>query len=151
MVRLGEAGIAALRAFFGTKRGTRQLIESSQEKLVEYFADKGTPARQLPLDIPPPDDQEELSSWVDEWKEYAKAAGIDDVADINNVGRWIKSSEADGRPGRSGKAAAVADALTRRGLIHFGDCSEEWRRRRRVRGEMGCTLTRRRRGARRWQ
>ena len=28
MVRLGEAGIAALRAFFGTKRGTRQLIES---------------------------------------------------------------------------------------------------------------------------
>ena len=62
MVRLGEAGIAALRAFFGTKRGTRQLIESSQEKLVEYFADKGTPARQLPLDIPPPDDQEELSS-----------------------------------------------------------------------------------------
>ena len=28
MVALGEAGKAALRAFFGTKRGTRQLIES---------------------------------------------------------------------------------------------------------------------------
>ena len=112
MVALGEAGKAALRAFFGTKRGTRQLIENSQEKLVEYFAGKGVGQRQLPLEKPPPDD---LSSWVDEWKEYAASAGITDTADINNVGRWINSNEVDGRAGRSGKAAAVADALLRRG------------------------------------
>ena len=80
----------------GTKCGTRQLpIESSQEKLVEYFAAKGTPAHQLPypwtfrrlmflMSSLMTLNSEEMSSFVDEWKElvwtmvYAKVAGIDD-------------------------------------------------------------------------
>ena len=58
-----------------------------------------------------------IEEWVEEWKDYARSAGLTDVADINNVGRWIKEDLSLRSEGlRAGKAAAVADALARKGF-----------------------------------
>ena len=54
---------------------------------------------------------------MEEYKEYGEAAGLDKI-DCNNVARWIATAEgaANDVGSRSGKAAAVADALTRKGV-----------------------------------
>ena len=46
------------------------------------------------------------------------AAGIDDTYDIKHVGRWIDQDEAASSGGlRTGKAFAVADALSKKGIV----------------------------------
>ena len=82
------------------------------------LVDKGTTLAELNPTRPAGQQPDELKAWLDEWHDYALAAGIGDRADANNVVRWIgESGDASQLAGlRSGKAFAVADVLTKRGL-----------------------------------
>ena len=116
MAPLSGAERAALQGFFQTKRGTRVLIKSSVDSLVTYFADKGVTLGELNTTRPAAPGQ--LEVWLEEWRDYARSATIVDVADVNNVARWIgEDTMASGDEGlRAGKSAAVADALAKKGL-----------------------------------
>ena len=41
---------------------------------------------------PESDDPADMEDYLNEWQEYAKAAGIVDKADIANVGRFMKQT-----------------------------------------------------------
>ena len=116
MTAVSTSERAALESFFQGRRGNRVLIRSSSSMLTAYFADKGTTLRELPTARPP--DAKELGAWAEEWTDAAEVAGIDDKLDVRNVGRWIVEEDLSVRTGglRSGKAFAVADALTKRGF-----------------------------------
>ena len=116
MVALSGAEKAAVVAFLKSRRGQRALHADVVNALATFFETKGTSVLQLPT-TPPPGSASDKEDWVEEWRDYAKDAGLTDTSDINNVARWISTAADAARSSRSGKAGAVADALTRRGLV----------------------------------
>ena len=59
---------------------------------------------ELPTARPP--DAADISDWVEQWRDLAVAATIDDTYDIKHVGRWIDQDEAASSGGlRTGKGA----------------------------------------------
>ena len=116
MAPVSAAEKAALDAFFKGKRGERVLIEQVADALILYFANKGTTLAELATIRP--SDPTRLGDFQDEWLDAAKAAGITDTLDAKNVVRWIsEESTVAARDGsRLGRAAAVADALTQKGI-----------------------------------
>ena len=115
MAPLSEAETRVLQDFFTSRRGTRCLIAASAEKLVGYFQAKGTPLAELPTTRPA--DSSRVDAWLEEWTDAAEAAGITDKLDVKNVARFMGEEDTAARAGtRSGKAAAVADALVRKGF-----------------------------------
>ena len=91
------------------------MIAASAAKLVTYFAGKGTPLAELNATRPP--DKGRVDAWLEECSDAAEAAGIVDKLDRNNVGRWIDKESTTALSGtRAGKAAAVADALVKKGI-----------------------------------
>jgi hypothetical protein len=116
MAPLGTAETAAVTSFFSSKRGDRALIEPVRDALVQYCVDKGTTLPELNAARPAHTSRE--PAWLAEWGDRAVAAGVTDTLDKNNVVRWIEEDDVSAANGgtRSGKAAAVADALTRKGF-----------------------------------
>ena len=117
MAPVSSAERAALEAFFRGKRGARKLIEHSAVSLTRaYFADKGTTLPELPTARPP--DAARLADWQEEWLDTAVAAGTADKLDQKNIVRWVTedAGAATAMGSRLGKAAAVADALARKGI-----------------------------------
>ena len=116
MAPLQAAERAALEGFLSSKRGSRQLIPDSVALLVTYFADKGTTLAELNTARPAAPAQVEV--WLEEWRDYARAAKLPDRADVNNVARWIdeESTAAANQGLRAGKSAAVAEALALKGF-----------------------------------
>jgi len=117
MAPLSGAEADAIRSFFSSKRGDRALIVSVRDALITYFVDAGTPLGSLNTARPAHASRE--AGWLAEWGDAADAAQIADVMNKNNVVRWIEEDEVSAAAGgtRSGKAAAVADALTRSGVV----------------------------------
>ena len=82
--------------------------------------------RNLPTAPLPREDQ--VSGWLDEWRDYAgdalltASSDVNNVVrwiqDVNNVVRWIQDADSLGDPStqRAGKAAAVATALVKQGI-----------------------------------
>ena len=116
MVALTAAEKTAFTSFLKTKRQQKGLSGPVVDALVAYFAAKGTPVNEVATAVPHGASATEVEELRDVWKEFAVAAGITDVPDINSVGRWITAPEGPGRSARAGKAAAVADVLVRKGL-----------------------------------
>ena len=83
---------AAIEGFFRGKRGTKALKPSVAAQLAAYFVGDGTTLPELPTSRPP--DSTRMAEWVEEWTDYAEAAGITDKAQIKNVGRWISEDDA---------------------------------------------------------
>ena len=113
---LSTADGDALEAWLRSTRGTQTLREFVLGKLLAFFKANSIAKREL--DRPPPGSSEEKESLVQEWQEYARDAGLVNTSDVGNVGRWIAQTDS-GRAvsgGRSGRAAAVADALARKGV-----------------------------------
>ena len=116
MAPVGAAERSALEGFFRSRRGQRVLIVSVQDALITYFATKGTTLRELP---PRPASATDKEGWLEEWSDIAGVASVGDTLDQRNVVRWIEQEEgAHGglESARSGKAFAVADALTKKGF-----------------------------------
>ena len=112
---LGDAEKAAVKGFLQSKRGSRALQPHVVAALLTYFANKDMSLRELPTSPPPSKEEEE--EWCSEWIDYAVDAGLTDSSDKNNFARWMRCSDASVPSGvRSGKARAVADALTRKGM-----------------------------------
>ena len=111
---LDAAEKLALKQFLSKKRATREVRDLTVTKLVAYFGARGQSVLVLP--VAPPHGVKAMSAWVDEWKEYAKDAGVDNEPDINNLARWFEEDEHASSGVRTGKAAAVADALLRQGV-----------------------------------
>ena len=116
MAPVSAAEKAALDAFFKGKCGERVLIEPVAEALRDYFAAKGTTLPELATSRPA--DPAKLEDYQDEWADAAAAAGIVDRLDARNVVRWISEDVGPTVDGgsRLGKAAAIADALVKKGL-----------------------------------
>lgn len=116
MAPVSAAEKAALDAFFKGKRGERKLIEPVAEALRDYFASKGTTLPELATTRPV--DPARVQDFQDEWEDAAAAAGISDRLDSRNVVRWILEDVGPSVDGgtRLGKAAAIADALVKKGL-----------------------------------
>ena len=116
MAPLTGAAEAAVEGFFQSRRGQRVLLPAVAAKLVEYNVTKGVTLTEL--NVSRPADASKLDDWVEEWLDTAKAAGIADLLDVKNVGRWIREEDSSSLAGlRSGKAFAVADALARKGVV----------------------------------
>ena len=113
---LDAASAAAVEGVLRTKRGVRTLFEPVVLALLAYFKAKDLSVVNLPLD--PPSSAADVEDWKEEWSDYAKDAGLTATSDVNNVVRWIASADvaAGTVAGRAGKAAAVADALAKRGI-----------------------------------
>ena len=113
---LDAASAAAVEGVLRTKRGVRTLFEPVVLALLAYFKSKDLSVVNLPLD--PPSSAADVEDWKEEWSDYAKDAGLTATSDVNNVVRWIASADvaAGTVAGRAGKAAAVADALAKRGI-----------------------------------
>ena len=71
---MSAADRAALDGFFKSRRGARSLLPTSVASLVAYFGDKGTTLAEL--NHARPAGQLEVDKWLDEWSDYAAAAGI---------------------------------------------------------------------------
>ena len=93
---LTTAEVSALKAFFATRRGRRDLRPILQALLVSYFEDRQSTVRELSTTRPPT--ATEVEAWKEEWKIAAEAAGAD---------RW---GLFEAHPGR----AAPASRSTRR-------------------------------------
>jgi hypothetical protein len=112
---LGAVEAAALEGFLRSKRGQRSLQTHVVTKLLAYFVAKSVSLNEL--STTPPASKAELEEWLNEWKDYAHDAQLTDRSDVNNVARWAHQLESTTSSGvRSGKAHAVADALTKKGL-----------------------------------
>ena len=116
MAPVGAAEKAALDAFFKGKRGERALIEPVAEAIRDYFANKGTTLTELSTARPV--DPTRVQDFQDEWADAAAAAGVTDRLDSRNVVRWIMEDSGPTVDGgtRLGKAAAIADALVKKGI-----------------------------------
>ena len=89
MVALDGAQRAALSAFLKAKRGQRVLREECADALLAYFAARGTPVAKLVAATPHDGSAASLlEDHQDEWRDYAKSAGLTDEADVKNVARW---------------------------------------------------------------
>ena len=123
---LSDVEKAALKGFLNSKRGSRALQKHVVEALVVYFVARDIDISLHDLPTSPPHAVSEVDEWLDEWAEYAADAGLQAVSDKGNVRRWMGSSDVpSGATGsRSGKAAAVADALTRKGLAGIDRAAE---------------------------
>ena len=118
MAPLGDPEKAALRAWLQEKRQDRKLRDAIVTSLMTYFAARGTGLDDLGTTPPPAATPEDLEDWLQDWAEYAQSSGLTDTADVRAVRMWVKrSGRADDAGTRSGNAAAVADALTKRGLV----------------------------------
>ena len=114
---MSAAEKAALDAFFKGKRGERVLIEPVAVALRDYFAAKGTTLPELATARPV--DPTKVQDFQDEWSDAAAAAGVSDRLDARNVVRWIMEDVGGGLAtgsSRLGKAAAIAEALVKKGL-----------------------------------
>ena len=108
---MAAAAQAEIQSFFASRHGQRTLIAASQRKLCDYFIAKNVTLSELPTVRPP--EGPALTRWLEEWHDTAAAAGITDTLDARNVVRWMEEDDAAALQGtRSGKAFAVADALT---------------------------------------
>ena len=117
MAPVGAAEKAALDAFFKGKRGERVLIEQVAVALRDYFATKGTTLPELQTSRPL--DPTRVQDFQEEWADVAAAAGVSDRLDARNVVRWIMEDTGTAAVvggSRLGKAAAVADALVKKGI-----------------------------------
>ena len=83
---LTSVEVDALKAFFASKRGRRELRAALQAKMVKFFEDRLTTVRELITSRPPT--ATEVEDWKDEWKDAAQAAGVD-ALDVSNVVRAI--------------------------------------------------------------
>ena len=118
MAPLGDPEKAALRAWLQEKRQDRKLRAEIVTSLLTYFTARGTGLDDLGTSPPPAATPEDLEDWLQDWAEYAKSSGLTDSADVRAVQMWVKrSGRAEDAGTRSGNAAAVADALTKRGLV----------------------------------
>ena len=116
MPALSDAQTAAYTAFLKGKRESYSLTEEVVTKLAAWFKTKGVPVNERRTALAHGASALDKEELMDEWKEFAVAAGLEDTPDINSVGRWISKPAGPGRSARSGKAAAVADALARSGI-----------------------------------
>ena len=111
---MATADEAALRAFLASRRGTRVLSADTQTAIGDYLVAKRTTLPELNTTRPP--EGIAFARWLEEWADLAAAAKVVDVLDARNVVRWIEEEDATAASGqRSGKAFAVADALTKKG------------------------------------
>jgi ferredoxin len=118
MVALNAGEKAAMLAFLKSRRGDKELkSDDIVSKLLDYFAAKGQSVANVEKDVEPGASAAVVEDLAQIWREYAEAAGIDDKPDIMKVGRWISTPEGPGRSLRSGKAGAVADVLSRQGVV----------------------------------
>jgi hypothetical protein len=112
---LGSTEAAAVEGFLRSKRGQRTLHAHVVDHLLKFFVAKSVSLGEL--STTPPASKAELEEWMSEWRDYAHDAKLTDRSDVNNVARWVQSMESSTAHGmRSGKAHAVADALTKKGL-----------------------------------
>ena len=91
------------------------LIEPVAEAIRDYFANKGTTL--IELSTARPVDPTRVQDFQDEWSDVAEAAGVTD----RNVVRWIMEdtgTAAVAGGSRLGKAAAIADALVKKGIAN---------------------------------
>ena len=115
MAPLSTAEADAWEAFLRLRRSDRKLIDGVVAKLVAYFKAKGVTLDEVDKD--PPSSVAALADYEEEWRDYAVAAGIDDVADKGNLVRYMRTGACAPGEGRgAGPAAAVADALSAAGL-----------------------------------
>ena len=104
---LGGPEKAALEAFVKSRRGQRVLIASSQDKLIAYFDGKAVAVTELTTT--PPVVKDELDEWKEEWRDYARSAGIGDKVDRDRVVMWLEKLSAG--PGASKATGVAAKAL----------------------------------------
>ena len=64
-----------------TKRGVRALFEPVVLKLLAYFKAKDMGIVNLPLD--PPSSAIDVEDWKEEWRDYARDAGLTDTSDVS--------------------------------------------------------------------
>ena len=107
--------LAAVEAFFASKRGDRKLREPDRDALVVLFRDLGLTIAEIPTDKPSAAARHKV--WLEEWSDAAVDAGITGNMNLRNVTRWIDEEDSASISGvRASKAGAVADALTKKGL-----------------------------------
>ena len=118
MVALNDAQTAAMLAFLKTRRGDMELKPAELvDTMLAYMKAKGIPVNELES-LAPGASPEEKEDYMQQWREYAVAAGVSDVPSINLVGRWISRPEGHSvRSARSGKLAVIADVLARHGHV----------------------------------
>ena len=113
---LSAAEVGAWEGLFQLRHGDKKpLRDAVRTTLVTYFRGVGTTVAEV--DTSPPAGADSLKDFLDMWEDYAKAAGITDVADLGNVRRYMATpAGALAGGGQAGQAAAVADALSAAGL-----------------------------------
>ena len=118
MGALNDAQTAAMLAFLKTRRGDKELKpDELVEAMLKYLKAKGIPVNELET-LAPGASEEDKEDFIQQWREYAVAAGVDDVPSVNLVGRWISRPEGHSqRSARSGKLAVIADVLARHGHV----------------------------------
>jgi hypothetical protein len=85
MVALNDAQTAAMLAFLKTRRGDKELKpDELVEAMLRYMKAKGIPVNELETLAPGASD-EDRQDFIQQWREYAIAAGVDDVPSINLV------------------------------------------------------------------
>ena len=118
---LSSAQLASLTALLATRRGRYSLSSGQRAKLLALFTDMERPSDELPLVLGTEDD---LSTYLQEWKEFCADAGLVSESDKGNVGRWATASTvAASTP--DGRAAAVLDLLAERGVAMSASVAAE--------------------------
>ena len=113
---LGSAESAALEGALRSKRGRHALHEHVVVALLAFFKSKNLSLRELES-LTPPANQSEHADWLEEWRDYARDSGLSDSSDVNNVARFVGTDPSvTGVGQRSGKAFAVANALSQKGV-----------------------------------
>ena len=108
--------LAAVEAFFASKRGDRTLRKDDQAALVDFVKGLGLTLAELRIDKPLAPARH--AAWLDEWSDMGTDAGVTGNFNSNNLKRWIDEEDALAVAGvRAGKACAVADALTKKGPL----------------------------------
>ena len=109
---LSAAQLASLEALLATRRGRYSLSAGQRAKLLALFCSSERPSDELPLVI---DTEADLSTYLEEWAEFAADAGLDSASDKGNIGRWATASPvAASTP--DARAAAVLGLLAERGV-----------------------------------
>ena len=88
MAPLAGPALAAVEAFFGSKRGDRALRAHDRDLLVEFFKDQGTTIAEMPTTKPSAPARHKV--WLEEWADAAVDAGITGNMNQQNVTRWIR-------------------------------------------------------------
>ena len=116
MAPLTGPALAAVEAFFASRRGDRSLRKDDQDLLVAFVAGLGMTVTELRTNRPVVPARH--TAWLEEWADIGTDAGITGNFNSNNLKRWIDEEDTSVVAGvRAGKAYAVADALTKKGLV----------------------------------